>query len=485
MSLLFIFIERVNLFFLLITPLVSFSQIDGPSEIHVGQATSYNVLSWNPTSAVIWAVNSPLVQIAENPNNPGTKEVRVITALYPISQCQIILSAKFEYTNIYNNYATEEITVQKTIKILPFIINPTANVYVGSTSLFGIQDNCGNTGCTYNWNVAPANLCASPCNAASSTFLVTCPSFNFPNFLTLNCTMSCSNNQPSIMLRQVNLPIKLGPINGIVGYSDIGCNFAPPVTYPLVYSISNVVGANNYFWSVPNFMTILSGQGTTQITVNAIGSGIGNITLQAFAGGQSLVTSNVITKEIRVCCTPFLNLSNNVASNSTDNREAAIQIIAVNNVYSGASASYKAGSEVRLSPNFHCANGSTFKAFIGSCTGGGGQSEKTSIVHPGSDSTLNVTKSPEVNNAPQAFTSSEDTFGIKLFPNPNQGIFSLTFKWPITGDLSVYNQFGIKVHTESIQNKKHIQFQLNSLSKGIYFVKIFPFETESLKFIVQ
>ena len=45
------------------------------------------------------------------------------------------------------------------------------------------------------------------------------------------------------------------------------------------YSITNIANANNYSWSVPNFATIISGQGTTQITVAFNGSSSGTISV--------------------------------------------------------------------------------------------------------------------------------------------------------------------------------------------------------------
>lgn len=69
----------------------------------------------------------------------------------------------------------------------------------------------------------------------------------------------------------------------------------PQNSQGIIYSIAAINGATSYHWTVPTGASIISGQGTTSITVN-FGTAGGNVTVQAVNnGGSSLPSSLAIT----------------------------------------------------------------------------------------------------------------------------------------------------------------------------------------------
>ncbi len=82
-----------------------------------------------------------------------------------------------------------------------------------------------------------------------------------------------------------------------------------------------------------------------------------------------------------------------------------------------------------------------------------------------------VTQTIEVINT----TGVEDLIletGIKVYPNPSTGDFTITFKNGINGSLRIVDLLG-RVHQELIVNKGELNYTFSDLPKGIYLVEVF------------
>jgi Subtilase family/PKD-like domain/Ig-like domain CHU_C associated len=85
-----------------------------------------------------------------------------------------------------------------------------------------------------------------------------------------------------------NVGGSIGAVGSITGNNNV-CGVASAVTY----SISPVTGATSYTWSVPAGATIVSGQGTTSISVNfGAGASSGNVSVFASNGSCQSATTN-------------------------------------------------------------------------------------------------------------------------------------------------------------------------------------------------
>jgi bacillopeptidase F len=74
------------------------------------------------------------------------------------------------------------------------------------------------------------------------------------------------------------------------------------------------------------------------------------------------------------------------------------------------------------------------------------------------------------NNHPLSIKAWEEPQVLKLFPNPNNGNFTITISTQEKGKINVYNTLGKKVLTKTMDSNK-IDLGLNSLENGLYIVE--------------
>ncbi len=147
-----------------------------------------------------------------------------------------------------------------------------------------------------------------------------------------------------------------------------------------------------------------------------------------------------------------LLITTNVTSGQ-DNKQGTT-ITASNVISSGAGAIYHAGNSVTLTSGFNAVSGSNFRAYIEGCTG----------VYVGKMDSDN----DNFNDDKEMFDSS-----VRLYPNPNNGIFTIRLGNEIKGEINiaVYNLYG-KLVLSSTKTDTTFDIDASDLPTGMYVVKL-------------
>lgn len=167
-------------------------------------------------------------------------------------------------------------------------------------------------------------------------------------------------------------------------------------------------------------------------------------------------------------CVANAVITTNVIS-GTDKKQASGTIVASNVINTGANAFYHAGTSVTLTNGFTAVSGSVTKIYIEGCSGNFAKNTSTS-----DDEIINVAE-------------KIDSDGIRLYPNPNNGIFDLSLgnKNEKEVNIHIYNVSGNEVYN-STTNKNVININLPNLSSGLYIIKVVGEDyNEKVKFIKQ
>ncbi|CAN5487135.1 hypothetical protein BH11BAC2_BH11BAC2_01440 [soil metagenome] len=127
------------------------------------------------------------------------------------------------------------------------------------------------SGITYTWTVpfGASIVTGQGTNSVSVSFV--------PGYITGNISVTASNNCGTSGARSKSVkaipaqPVSIsGAVNICTGQTGV------------IYTTANIVGASSYLWTVPSGATIVSGQGTTSITVNFGNTPrIGNVVVKA------------------------------------------------------------------------------------------------------------------------------------------------------------------------------------------------------------
>jgi len=166
-------------------------------------------------------------------------------------------------------------------------------------------------------------------------------------------------------------------------------------------------------------------------------------------------------------CQKNIWLSLLITNGTTKNYHAVQKIISKQKIQNGATASYKAGTEIQLIDGFQARSGSTFHAKIEALAGCGG-TQSVSVSPPeneqNSDSVMENTNSLLFHN----LTSSK----VNLLPNPNSGTFQMGTNFPLTdiANIKVINMLGVTVY--ETQNLTSNTIQLPNTASGQHFVMV-------------
>ncbi len=187
------------------------------------------------------------------------------------------------------------LAITKTLPTAPVAINGPTGVcaLMGSaaTATYTISPVAGAV--SYNWTV-PTGATLSSGNGTTSITVSYSTSFVTGN-ISVQAVANCGSSAAKTLAITKTLPAAPAAISGITNV----CSYAGTATN-VVYTITAVSGANSYNWTVPSDASIVSGQGTTSLTVNYAGSFVsGNIAVQSVAGcGSSIAKTLAITKTI-------------------------------------------------------------------------------------------------------------------------------------------------------------------------------------------
>lgn len=171
-------------------------------------------------------------------------------------------------------------TVSASLPNTPGNISGAATGICGQTITYSVP---AVLGLSYTWT-APAGATLTSPNGIN-TINVTYPA----NFTTGQLCVTANNVCGSSAPRCINVkgsPSNAGPITGnnSVCANDAGVN----------YSVGAVFGATGYVWTVPSGATIVSGQGTTSITVDwGTNGGVIGVTAQSPCGNSGTRTLSV------------------------------------------------------------------------------------------------------------------------------------------------------------------------------------------------
>lgn len=174
--------------------------------------------------------------------------------------------------------------------------------------------------------------------------------------------------------------------------------------------------------------------------------------------GNSILSGNRFLPQLipvlNASCTSNAVITLNVSS-GTDKKQASNTIVASNIISSGANAFYHAGSSVTLTNGFTALSGSSTKIYVEGCSG--------NFAKKGS------TFDDEIVD----LVGKIDSDGIRLYPNPNNGIFDLSLgndnKKQI--NIHIYNVLGNEVYSVTT-NENIVSINLPNLSSGLYIIKV-------------
>lgn len=176
----------------------------------------------------------------------------------------------------------------------------------------------------------------------------------------------------------------------------------------------------------------------------------------------------------QIPCIENIYMTNTVNYGTQDYQSAYYSIIASNIISNGAVADYKAGNVVVLSDGFNAKSGSNFRAYIEECTNNFSNRIKN-INYKESNNSVN-----------------NDIIKVKLYPNPNNGVFELffensTYKYDEDVQIEIYNINSklVEKHSQKISDDKLIIDKQN-LQSGIYFMRITSKSmSEVVRFIIK
>lgn len=136
-------------------------------------------------------------------------------------------------------------------------------------------------------------------------------------------------------------------------------------------------------------------------------------------------------------------------------------------VANGASAEFIAGQSISFLPGFHAESGSIILAHLTSdstfCDGASG---RPLLEQP-------VVKSAENQILPENQAIVKGEKSIKVYPNPNNGQFTLEFSNVESGaTIRIYNMLGSQIYRSTTTSQTSHKVNLPEIKRGIYFIKV-------------
>jgi chitinase len=179
--------------------------------------------------------------------------------------------------------------VTAAVPVADFTIN-NSTVCVGQTVTF--TDASTNSPTSWSWNFGSGASLATASSKGPHNI-----TYSTTGIKTITLTVSNSTGTSTPVSKTINVIASVGNAGVIIGNSNVYENSTQ------TYSISSVNNATNYQWTIPSSATIISGQGTNNITVK-FGTQSGNISVQPKNGcsvGSTSTLNITVTKDFSSC----------------------------------------------------------------------------------------------------------------------------------------------------------------------------------------
>jgi len=302
----------------------------------------------------------------------------------------------------------------------------------GSINLFNLIDGTPDAGGTWSPLLQSGNDTFDPIADGAG---------NYDYTVTLNGQTATS----TITITILNTPNSGSPSSGSTCTDSIN----------LFSLLSNYDSGGNWTPSIPNDIfnpnDFADGDYTFHYTVtNDCGSSTSSVSISKNCGNQD--------------CVDDLHITQDVANTETDNKQAAITIVASNEIESGGRFSYHAGSSVTLTTGFWSKSGSKGVAYIEGCT--------------------DQFKSPEnEEEKPQETSLTDLKSSIYVVPNPTTGIVSIK----TTGKMLIdeFQLFSVTGNQLLQKTNNQNELDISSFPDGVYFLRITTSEGTIVKKIIK
>ncbi|NLU37862.1 MAG: leucine-rich repeat protein [Bacteroidales bacterium] len=145
---------------------------------------------------------------------------------------------------------------------------------------------------------------------------------------------------------------------------------------------------------------------------------------------------------------------------------------------SGSTVDLIAGKSIRFLPGFHACEGSFAHAWIttdGSFCDG---SEGSIVQNPQPEKSVDL-------NSNQKIVPIDNTKEVKVYPNPNNGIFTIELaNFENRVDVYIFNSLGLKVYQLEATDQTNYTVNLPEIKRGIYFIKVIDGRSQFTKKII-
>nr|WP_294926804.1 3-coathanger stack domain-containing protein [uncultured Flavobacterium sp.] len=168
--------------------------------------------------------------------------------------------------------------------------------------------------------------------------------------------------------------------------------------------------------------------------------------------GNSISGLPELVPSLILPCVDNLLVISNVTS-GMDKKQASNTIIASNIINNGTSAIYHAGTSVTLTTGFNAKSGSAFKAYIAGCT--------------------NTFTQKRISSNEEVIISEHPENRLKLYPNPNDGMFTIDFGFDNKKEISIgiYDIMGKQIY-HSVAKNSTVDVSLPNIPSGVYIIKL-------------
>jgi hypothetical protein len=178
------------------------------------------------------------------------------------------------------------------------------------------------------------------------------------------------------------------------------------------------------------------------------------------------VTADYITNPVLKLRNSTISGDETLCYDATDTIYVADNGLPVD-LLSGSSVNLIAGKCIRIIPGFHAYSGSDFSAWITE-TG-----DFCNTVSPSIVENPIIEKSALLDNEFESINQNLKEKSVKVYPNPNNGQFTLEFSNVESGAIvNIYNILGAIVYQSAAKNEVSQKISLPNIERGIYFVKI-------------